>query len=130
MLVDQAIGRTDAIDITGVVSIVPDRPIDLDQLSRASHNDSEIMRQILTVFDLQADVLLTRMASEGPKTAAARAHALAVSARALGAWKVAECAGAFEQVALEPGPVMLSSAMNWLSAAVTEAQAEIASILS
>jgi HPt (histidine-containing phosphotransfer) domain-containing protein len=88
------------------------------------------MRHILTLFDRQADMLLTLIACEPPKAAAARAHTLAVSARALGAWKVAESATAFEQVALKPGPAILSSAMNQLSSAVTEAQSEIASILS
>jgi HPt (histidine-containing phosphotransfer) domain-containing protein len=130
MLVDQTLGSTSAIEITEAVSIVPDRSIDLDQLCRVSHNNPDTMRQMLTVFHLQADMLLALMASEAPKTAAARAHTLAASARALGAWQVADSATAFEEAALGSGPVMLSSAMNRLSAAVTEAQAEIAGILS
>jgi hypothetical protein len=128
-LVDQTIGSTNAIK-NETVSIVPDRSIDLDELCRVSHNNPATMRQILTNFALQADMLLALLASEAPKAAAARAHTLAASARALGAWQVAESATAFEEAALGPGPIRLNSAMNQLSAAVTDAQTEIASILS
>jgi hypothetical protein len=130
MLVDQTLGSTIATEIAEAVSIVPDRSIDLDQLCRISHNNPETMRQILTVFALQADMLLALMASEAPKAAAARARTLAASARALGAWQVADSATAFEEAAFRSGPVILSSAMNRLSATVTEAQVEIAGILS
>jgi HPt (histidine-containing phosphotransfer) domain-containing protein len=130
MLADHTLGSTGAIEITEAASIVPDRSIDLDQVCRTSGNNPEIIRQMLSLFDAQADLLLALMARETPKNAAARAHTLATSARTLGAWKVAELATAFEEVALDSTPVMLSSAMNQLSAAVTDAQAEIASILS
>jgi hypothetical protein len=129
MSLNQAFAGTDAVDITEALSIIPDRPIDIDQLSRTSHNDPKIMRQALSAFALQSDMLLALIASEPPKTAAARAHTLAVSARVIGAWKVVESAVAFEEVARGSGTVILSSVMNQLSAAVTETQSEIGSIL-
>ena len=111
-----------ALQFTEAPSLVPDRPIDFDQLSRMSHGQAETMRELLRVFNVQADLLLTRMASEDPKTAAARAQVLASSASCVGAWRVAECAAAFEREARGNGPISLNPALRRLAAAVIEAQ--------
>jgi HPt (histidine-containing phosphotransfer) domain-containing protein len=129
MLVDHATGQRRVVEAVEAPSLVPDRAIDLSHLARMGHEDSETMWEMLRVFDLQIDVLMAHMTSEEPKTAAARAHLLAVSASSVGAWKVAESARAFEQAALSTGPVVLSPAMNHLSETATEAQVEIHSLL-
>jgi hypothetical protein len=111
-----------AVQFTEAPSLVPDRPIDFDQLGRMSHGHAKTMQELLRVFNLQADLLLARMTSEEPKIAAARAQVLASSARAVGAWKVAECAAAFEREARGNGPISLNPALRRLAAAVIEAQ--------
>jgi hypothetical protein len=128
MLADE-IATTRTIKSAAAPSIVPDRPIDLDQLARSAQDDDETMRDMLSLFGLQAELLLARMTSEAPKIAAAHAHILAVSARLVGAWKVAERATEFERSALCPGPVVLGPAMNCLSAAVADAHVEVDTLL-
>lgn len=110
--------------------LVPDEPIDLMQLSRLARGERKIMREVLKLFDLQAEVLTSRMISEAPKEAAARAHTLAASARSVGAWKVAEAAAAFKDAANEGGPIVLAPIMRRLSTAVSEAHGAIESFLS
>ena len=99
--------------------------IDYDQLARMTGGNTGTMRDVLRLFDLQADLLLSRIMSEAPKAAAARAHTLADSARSVGAVRVAEAASELETGALKPGPVMLSAVVGQLAAAIIEAQAEI-----
>lgn len=117
---------TRVVDIAEAPSLLPEgRAINFAQLARFTRGDAATTHEILKVFDLQADVLVARIMSEAPKTAAARAHTLAISARSIGAWKVAEAATTLERLAAQPGPVVLSAAMSRLSTAVTEAQVEI-----
>jgi len=91
--------------------------------------DRVTMREVLGLFDLQSDLLLSRIMSEAPKAAAARAHTLADSAKSVGASRVAEAASELEALALKPGPVMLSAAVGRLASAVIEAQAEVDSYI-
>lgn len=131
MLADDAIGSSaQRIKNNEAPSLVPDRPIDFDRLTRLSGGDQKTMREVLQVFNLQADLLLARMASEEPRAAAARGHTLAVCAHSVGAWKVEACATRFEQIALESGPIALNPIMRRLAAIVTEAQGAIGSFLS
>jgi hypothetical protein len=118
-----------ALGSSKVPSLVPEGPINFDQLARTSRGHVETAQELLRVFHLQADVLLARMTSEEPKTAAARAHVLADSARCVGAWRVAERAVDFERVARGNGPISLNPAMRCLAAAVVEAQEAIGSFL-
>jgi HPt (histidine-containing phosphotransfer) domain-containing protein len=131
MLPDHATQKEhhEVVETVQAPSLVPDRAIDLAHLARVAHEDQATMWEMLRVFDLQADVLVARLTSEEPKVAAARAHTLAVSAKSVGAWKVAESAAGFERAALSTGPVVLSPAMNRLTKSVTEAQVEINSLL-
>jgi hypothetical protein len=105
-------------------------PIDLAQLSRMTLGEEHLEREVLTLFDLQAGILLARMNSEGPRALVGLAHTLTGSARGVGAWKVAEAAEAIERLASAFDPLRLGSAMNRLTVAVTEAQVAIAAILS
>jgi len=130
MPADQTIDHEKVIKAAEAPSLVPDRPIDIEHLARMCGGDQATMQKMLSVFDVQADLLLARMSGEGPKAAAARAHSLAVSARGVGAWKLAECAEDFEKHVLQPGTITLNPAMRRLSAAVSEVHTAIGSLLS
>jgi HPt (histidine-containing phosphotransfer) domain-containing protein len=119
--------QTRTIDVGQGPSLVPEQPIDFDQLARTSGGQSALMRELLRTFSMQADLLLARIRSEAPSAAAARAHVLASSARAVGARKVADCAAEFEDAAHGSRPISLNPAMRHLSAAVIEAQEAISS---
>jgi hypothetical protein len=115
---------------TAAPPLVPTQlPIDLAQLSRMTLGEEHLGREVLTLFDLQAGILLARMNSEAPRALVGLAHTLTGSARGVGAWK-AEAAEAIERLASASGPLRLGSAMNRLTVAVTEAQVAIAAILS
>ena len=106
--------------------LAPGEPaVDLAHLSRMTLGESSLEREVLALFDRQADMLLARMASEGPRMVGALAHTLAGSASGIGAWKVAEAAAAVERAAAEPGAVALTRVMNDLSVAVAEVHAAI-----
>jgi hypothetical protein len=104
--------------------------IDLAQLSRMTLGEESLEREVLALFDLQAGMLLARMANEAPKVVAGLAHTLTGSARGIGAWTVAEASEAVERVACTSGSVTLNGAVDRLSSAVAEAQAAITTILS
>ncbi len=120
-------GIIEAIDTPPFIQ--DDRGIDFDHLVQVTGGDRKTMQELLRLFDLNIDMLLALIASEEPRIAAARAHTLAASARAIGAWNVADAATMFERLALRPGPLTLSAVMNQLSRAATEAQIEIKSLL-
>lgn len=109
-------------------SLVPNPAIDLTRLSAFAGGDAGTMHELLRLFACEIDMLIARMSSEEPREAAARAHTLAAAARTLGVWHVADTATAFEDAALQSGPIALAGAMNRLSRAATDAQAEIASL--
>jgi HPt (histidine-containing phosphotransfer) domain-containing protein len=100
--------------------------LDLAHLSRMTLGESALEREVLTLFDRQAGMLLARMASEEPRVVAALAHTLAGSASGIGAWKVAAAAAAIERAACEPDAVALTRRMDDLAAAVAEVHAAIA----
>jgi Hpt domain len=129
---DRSAGKNGAIDVAQSASppLAPcEPPIDLAQLSRMTLGERSLQQEVLALFELQAGVLLGRMAGEVPKAVAGLAHTLTGSARGVGAWKVAEAAEAVERLASGPGPIMLNGAVNRLSTAITEAQSAIAEIL-
>jgi hypothetical protein len=103
-----------SVEFANAPSLAPELSIDFNQLARMSRGHVETMEDLLQAFNLQADFLLTRMTSEDPKTAAARAQVLASSARSVGAWKVAECAAAFECEVHGNGPISLYPALRRL----------------
>ena len=69
-------------------------PIDLDHLSRMTLGERRREREVLALFDRQADILLERMNSAAPAGVATLAHTLKGSARGIGAWAVASAAEA------------------------------------
>jgi len=106
--------------------LAPSEPaLDLAHLSRMTLGESSLEREVLDLFDRQADALLARMASEEPRRVAELAHTLAGSASGIGAWKVAEAATAVERAASESGAIALTGVMDHLVAAVAEAHTAI-----
>jgi HPt (histidine-containing phosphotransfer) domain-containing protein len=110
--------------------IVPGEPvIDRDHLARMTLGERALENEILALFDMQASLLLARMAGEAPGAVAALAHTLKGSACGIGAWRVAEAAEKVERAAGEPAANGLPGAVKALTAAVAEARMAIVGLL-
>jgi HPt (histidine-containing phosphotransfer) domain-containing protein len=106
--------------------LVPeDGPISLDQLRRMTLGDAELEREVLSMFAAQAARLFGRLATL-PDDAAALAHTLKGSARAIGATDVAEAAEALETAIRNGNP---GRALAELGCAVAEARTAIEDML-
>jgi HPt (histidine-containing phosphotransfer) domain-containing protein len=103
-----------------------DGPIDLAHLARMTLGDAGLERQVLVMFAGQAAGLVGKLALL-PAEAGALAHMLSGSARAVGAFRVAECAEALE-VAIKRGENPAKSLAE-LKAAVKDARAAIDTML-
>ena len=110
-----------------IAKIVDQAPgaIDRGHLTRMTFGDRSLEREVLALFDRQADLLLARMRGGEPQARAARAHTLRGSASGIGADNVARAAQAVEQA----GPAERDTAMAALATAVVEARAAIAELL-
>jgi HPt (histidine-containing phosphotransfer) domain-containing protein len=72
-----------------------DGPIDLAHLARMTLGDAALERQVLGMFASQSASVIEKLAAL-PAETGALAHTLKGSARAIGAFRVAECAEALE----------------------------------
>lgn len=78
-----------------------DTPIDWSHLSRFTLNDKTLEHEVLGLFAMDAPRYLAKMlAARSRKDWIEAAHTLKGSARAVGAWNVAECAEAAEALQL------------------------------
>ena len=115
-----------------MVAMVVDRPsfageaIDANHLARMTLGELSLQREVLALFDRQADVLLPRIRRGAPPLAATLAHTLKGSAVSIGAFKVARAAEAVEQA---QGQQAAADAIDMLAAVLEEAKAEIARLL-
>ena len=110
-------------------SLVPlTAPIDREHLARMTLGERSLEREVLALFDRQADMLVGRMGKSAPEVAAAAAHTLKGSARGIGAWRVASAAEAVELAAAGPASEYKST-LGTIRAAVDEAKAAIAEML-
>jgi HPt (histidine-containing phosphotransfer) domain-containing protein len=76
-------------------------PIDWAHLSRFTLNDKALEHEVLDLFAMDAPRYLAKMdASRGRKDWIEAAHTLKGSARAVGAWSVAECSELVESLLL------------------------------
>jgi HPt (histidine-containing phosphotransfer) domain-containing protein len=117
----------DRIDWMPSPPLVPDDgPIDLAHLQRMTLGNASLEREVLALFSAQAVGLAAALASL-PSDATALAHTLKGSARAIGAFAVADAAGHLE-VLLRKGEDP-AQALLQLNEAVTEARAAIEAIL-
>jgi HPt (histidine-containing phosphotransfer) domain-containing protein len=73
-----------------------ERPLDLVHLARQTLGDRALEREVLALFRIQAQSIYRQMAEAPSSHRADLAHTLKGSARAVGAWQVAERAEACE----------------------------------
>lgn len=110
----------------GSPALVPlDMTIDRDHLARMTLDEPALAREVLTLFDTQADLCLAELAghlADPPRIA----HRLKGAARGVGAFAVAEAA---EEVERARGPAALQQAVAGLAEAVRQTRREIAEIL-
>jgi HPt (histidine-containing phosphotransfer) domain-containing protein len=107
--------------------LVPDDgPIDFDHLKRMTLGDAGLEQEVLAMFSAQAARLVSTLAAM-PSDAAALAHTLKGSARAIGAFAVAEAASRLEAVIGSGSDVRASLAE--LGDAVSQTQAAIEAVL-
>jgi HPt (histidine-containing phosphotransfer) domain-containing protein len=103
-----------------------DGPIDIDHLARMTLGDAGLEREVLAMFSGQAVSLLGALSSLPPE-ASALAHTLKGSARAIGAFGVAQAAEGLEAVIRRGGDP--SRALAELDEAIAQARAVIDTIL-
>src|ERR1700716_495781 len=107
--------------------LVPDDgPIDIEHLQRMTLGDASLEREVLAMFSAQAVSLIGTLATL-PADAGALAHTLKGSARAIGAFAVADAAGHLE-AALNNGDNP-AQALTGLKDAVAKARAATYAIL-
>jgi HPt (histidine-containing phosphotransfer) domain-containing protein len=105
-----------------------ERPSDLVHLARTTLGDRGLEREVLHLFDRQADQLVSRMRAAAPGGIAPLAHTLKGSASGIGAWRVARAAEALE-VAIGDGIKDVGPALDRLADATREARSVIADLL-
>src|SRR5271167_3708329 len=117
----------DRIDWMPSPPLAPDDgPIDIAHLQRMTLGDSSLKREVLAMFSAQAVSLVSAL-SGLPSDAGALAHTLKGSARAIGAFAVADAASALEVLIRSGGDP--EEAMVELDDAVAQARAAIDAIL-
>jgi HPt (histidine-containing phosphotransfer) domain-containing protein len=107
--------------------LVPDDgPIDIAHLKRMTLGDAGLEREVLAMFAGQAARLIGALAAL-PADAAELAHTLIGSARAIGAFRVADAAEAFDAAMRDGGEP--SAALAALQQAVAQARGAIDAML-
>jgi HPt (histidine-containing phosphotransfer) domain-containing protein len=107
--------------------LVPDDgPIDIEHLARMTLGDSRLEREVLAMFSAQAVSLIATL-TVMPAEAGALAHTLTGSARAIGAFRVADAAEHLETVIRTGGNP--TSALAELDDAVGQARLAVDAIL-
>ena len=101
--------------------------LDRAHLARMTFNDRSLERDVLQLFERQADLLMQRMRKSAPCAMATLAHTLKGSAVGIGADRVARAAAAAE-LAASSAPGDCSGAINQLAQAVDEVRVEIAAM--
>ena len=103
-----------------------DGPIDFEHLSRMTLGDAGLEQEVLAMFVAQSTTLVSTLAAM-PADASALAHTLKGSARAIGAFAVADAAARLE-AAIARG-FDTSAALAELGETVAEARAAIEAVL-
>ena len=106
----------------------PDMAIDRLHLARMTFGDRSLEREVLSLFDRQAAMLIERMRGSEAAAIASLAHTLKGSAAGIGADRVARSADAAE-IAATRSAGECSLAIDRLAQAVDEARALIAELL-
>jgi HPt (histidine-containing phosphotransfer) domain-containing protein len=101
--------------------------LDRAHLARMTFKDCVLEREILQLFDRQAEILMQRMRGSEPAAIATLAHTLKGSAVGIGACRVARAAAATE-LAASSAPGECRGAIDGLAQAVDEVRIEIAAL--
>ncbi|MGC1466474.1 MAG: Hpt domain-containing protein [Pseudolabrys sp.] len=109
------------------VTAPADQPIDREHLSRMTLGDRTLEREVLQLFDRQAEMLVGRMDEVVAACVPSLAHTLKGSARGIGAWGVASAAEALELA--DGTAVEFEAAKRRIAGAVTAARGIIAELL-
>lgn len=102
--------------------------LDCAHLARMTFNDRSLEREVLQLFDRQAEMLMERIRRSEPAAIATLAHTLKGSAAGIGAGRVACAAEAAEMVARNASGDCEHAIMQ-LAQAVDEARTQIAALL-
>jgi HPt (histidine-containing phosphotransfer) domain-containing protein len=103
-----------------------DGPIDLAHLRRMTLGDAALEREVLTMFSAQASRLAGALAAK-PADAGALAHTLKGSARAIGAFAVADAAADLETLIKTGGDT--GELLSELNDTIAQARAAIEAML-
>ena len=103
------------------------QPIDRAHLTRMTLGDRSLEREVLQLFERQAEMLLVRMSEVEAASVPALAHTLKGSARGIGAWNVARAAEALELA--DGAAAEFEAAKRELAATVAAARSIIAELL-
>jgi HPt (histidine-containing phosphotransfer) domain-containing protein len=103
-----------------------DGPIDIEHLQRMTLGDASLEREVLAMFSAQAAKLIGKLATL-PSDAAVLAHTLKGSARAIGAFAVADAVSDLE-AAIQAGGNP-SRALTELNAAIAQARMAVDAML-
>jgi HPt (histidine-containing phosphotransfer) domain-containing protein len=103
--------------------------IDERHLAGMTLGDTRLEREVLELFLSQAAAMLERAGTAPRTSAAAAAHTLKGSSRAIGAWRLARAAESFEKAVADAEEMQIKEAHSELRAACLEASAAIAARL-
>ena len=101
--------------------------IDVAFLDRVTFSDCALAREVLVMFDRQAESLLTIITNaESPRMRSETAHRLKGAARGIGAFDVGRAA---EEIETAQDQIELAHAISHLTARVVEARLELAGLI-
>src|SRR5262245_33397482 len=102
--------------------------LDRAHLERMTLGDRSLEREVLQLFDRQAELLIGRMRASAPAAAATLAHTVKGSAMGIGAGRVARAAEDIE-LSANQAPGECGRAIGQLALAIDEIRVEIGAIL-
>jgi HPt (histidine-containing phosphotransfer) domain-containing protein len=102
--------------------------LDRAHLERMTRGDRSLEREVLQLFDRQAELLIGRMRGSAPAAVATLAHTLKGSATGIGAGRVARAAEDAE-LSANQAPSECGRAVDQLAVAIDEVRVEIGAIL-
>ena len=108
-------------------AVHPYAVLDRAHLSRMTFNDRSLEKEVLQLFERQAELLMARMRKSAPAAIATLAHTLKGSAVGIGAGRVAQAAATAEMAATSASD-NCHDAIDQLAQAVDEVRAEIAAM--
>ena len=102
--------------------------LDRAHLARMTFGDYSLEREVLQLFDRQAELLMDRIRASRPAAIATLVHTLKGSAAGIGARRVARAAEAAELIAIGT-PDECSHAIDQLAQTIDEVRKEIATLV-